>query len=283
MRIISVIGKVDSRVIVYPLARALALKGFTGIITDDGAYRRLYPGRAKIGNVNGIDVSIVSDINDETIHSLDKSGIQYDYLIIVSCDYIHPNSDGIVICHGVDRSMLAVEETVEEDDFIIPNRQVDTNDEDTSDKPKSKKFGKAKLSKDEESEISNNDTADNNDIAENNSDESADTMTEHDRIIAEQEKNPDKIVIPDGIPNIEVQVAYASSPKKGILSIFLKEGLMNYVYTCEEQQRIPVNSDKGYMTNIAKIGGAVTGIPANELTILLAKEEGAGSTKKGKK
>ena len=58
MKIIAIAGKVDSRVLVYPLARAISLTGLTAVISDDGAYRRLYHGDDLKGTVSGIDISV---------------------------------------------------------------------------------------------------------------------------------------------------------------------------------------------------------------------------------
>lgn len=262
MRIISVVGKVDSRVLVYPLARALSMQGLTGIITDDGSYRRLYPGKTKIGCINGIDISVNANMDESTIHSLDNSGIDYDNLIFVSYDYIHPESDGIIICHGVDRSIMALDELPEEDEFIIPEKQETVGNDADQDKN----------SDNESDEQSTDKTNDNTG--------KLDELSERDKLIKLQEDNPNRIFIPDK-PYVEVQIGYAPAPKnKDIIAISIKEGLMKYVYTCEEQHRIIVNAEQNYVNCIAKIASKVTGIDAKELAILLTREEGSGAVSK---
>lgn len=262
MRIISVVGKVDSRVLVYPLARALSMQGLTGIITDDGSYRRLYPGKTKIGCINGIDISVNANMDESTIHSLDNSGIDYDNLIFVSYDYIHPESDGIIICHGVDRSIMALDELPEEDEFIIPKKQETVGNDADQDK-----------NSDNESDEQNTDKT-------NDNTGKLDELSERDKLIKLQEDNPNRIFIPDK-PYVEVQIGYAPAPKnKDIIAISIKEGLMKYVYTCEEQHRIIVNAEQNYVNCIAKIASKVTGIDAKELAILLTREEGSGAVSK---
>ena len=285
MRIISIVGKVDSRVIAYPLARGLSINGLTGIITDDGAYRRLYPGNSNIGSVNGIDISVTGHVDENSVHSLDNSGINYDNLVTVSCDYIHPEADGIIVCHGLDRSMMLKDETDEDDDFIFPIKNESQSEADTSEKKGKVGFGRSKPKSDD------SDNADAN--KPNQIDGNTDVVdkpntnvkeTEHDRIIRLQNENPDRILIPANKKYVEVQIAYAAAPKnKDIIGISIKDGLMNYVYTCEEQKRIAVNADKAYVTVLAKILSSISDITASEAQVLLTKEEGSESlTKSGK-
>lgn len=107
MKTISIVGKVDSRVIVYPLARALSLDGPTQIITDDGAYRRLYAGLESTGTINGVDISIGSLCDESLADSLNETGIPYKYRIIVSSSYVDKDSSIIIKCKGTDKSILA--------------------------------------------------------------------------------------------------------------------------------------------------------------------------------
>ena len=63
MKILTIVGKVDSRPLVYPLARGLSMAGLTGIVTDDGAYRRLFHGKGNMGVVNGVDIAVIHTEN----------------------------------------------------------------------------------------------------------------------------------------------------------------------------------------------------------------------------
>lgn len=114
MKVLTVVGKVDTRALVYPLSRALSLLGLTSIITDDGAYRRLYHGDSLQGTVNGIDISVGLMVDNELNKSLSSSGVPYDYKIVVSSGYIPEDTTGLLICHGVDNSIMGVTETEDE-------------------------------------------------------------------------------------------------------------------------------------------------------------------------
>lgn len=107
MKIIAIAGKVDSRIIAYPLARALSLSGLTALIADDGAYRRLFFGDELKGTVSGVDISVGLKADDDLKNSLNDSGVPYDYKIIVTSGYIPPEVTGVIICKGVDKSMLS--------------------------------------------------------------------------------------------------------------------------------------------------------------------------------
>lgn len=114
MKIIAVVGKVDSRVLVYPLARALGLQGLTAVIADDGAYRRLYFGDELQGNVSGVDISVGLKSDKSLSESLNNSGVPYDYMIVVSSGYVPDGVHGVVICKGVDKSMQS--DVIKEDE-----------------------------------------------------------------------------------------------------------------------------------------------------------------------
>lgn len=114
-KIIAIVGKVDSRVLTYPLARALSLSGLTAMITYDGAYRRLYTGEEDTGTVSGVDISIGMKSDMELAESLNNSGVPYDYILFISSGYIPPEVDGVILCNGVDKSMMAVEAVDHED------------------------------------------------------------------------------------------------------------------------------------------------------------------------
>ena len=278
MKVISIVGKVDSRPLVYTLARALSLNGFTGIITDDGSYRRLFPGKLNIGNVSGVDISVCSHVDDNAVHSLDHSGIPYDYLLIVANDYIYPESTGIIVCHGLDRSMMAKAETEEEDDFVLPVAPKIQSDKESDEEDSKKNKGKKKQSSDDE-------TKENDNIVENNPvDDEPHEETYQERVIRIQNENPDTIIVPLDIPYKEVQIAYAAAPKRDILGISLKEGHMSYIYNCEEKKILNVNPNAEFNKLVVKIAADPIGIDAKELSVLLSKEEGTdGKTKpKGK-
>lgn len=276
MKKLTIVGKIDSRALVYPLARALSLNGLTGIITDDGAYRRLYHGKENIGTVSGVDIAVVDHVDEKSIHKLDNSGTPYENIIVVSSDFIDPETTGLIICHGLDRSMIAVTKEEEDDDFILPIKK-ETVEVDESNDNKSKKFrSKGKLEDKEntdEDEISKID----------NKEETPKIETPQQERERKQMENPDSIVIPDNIPYSEVQIAYVAAPKKSnIYGLTLKDGLVAYVYGCEEEKKLNILLDKNITGLIAKIASKPMDIAENELNILLAKEEGAANITKGK-
>ena len=96
MRIITVLGLVDTRIIVYPLARALSLTGMTAIISEDGSYRRLYLDKGLKGTVNGVDISVGVDLDEKLRKSLNDTGISYDNIILVTRTF--PKIYGAIIC-----------------------------------------------------------------------------------------------------------------------------------------------------------------------------------------
>lgn len=282
MRVISIVGKIDTRVLAYPLARALSLNGQTAMIADDGAYRRLFHGKGDTGTVSGIDVAVTSHMDDTEVHKLDKSGINYDNLIVVANDYIHPESTGIIVCHGLDRSMMAKDEVEEDDDFILPLKP-DT--EEPKDTPKPKSGGLLGKGKHKSKAISNEEVADTSaDEPEGKAERGGEPKGAEDTgDIAPEPSEPierDQIEVPANVPYVEVQVAYAAAPKKDILGISLKEGLMGYIYTCEEQKQLGIITDKNYNGIIAKIASSVCDIDQKEFSMLLAREEGKTLAKK---
>ena len=125
MRILVIAGKVDSRILVYPLARALSLAGLTAIISDDGAYRRLYLGVEDQGTVSGVDISVGHKSGDELKNSLNNSGVPYDNIILITTGYVPADATGVIICKGIDKSMSAV--VTKEDD--TNTKQLDDENE----------------------------------------------------------------------------------------------------------------------------------------------------------
>lgn len=276
MKKLTIVGKIDSRALVYPLARALSLNGLTGIITDDGAYRRLYHGKENIGTVSGVDIAVVDHVDEKSIHKLDNSGTPYENLIVVSSDFIDPETTGLIICHGLDRSMIAVTKEEEDDDFILPVKN-ETVEVDESNDNKSKKFrNKGKLEDKE--------NTDEDEISKiEDKEKTPEIETPQQERERKQMENPDSIVIPDNIPYSEVQIAYMAAPKKSnIYGLTLKDGLVAYVYGCEEEKKLNILLDKNITGLIAKIASKPMDIAENELNILLAKEEGAANITKGK-
>ena len=242
MRVLGIVGKVDTRVLVYTLARALSLDGMTAIITEDGAYRRLYFGNKSKGTVSGVDISVginIDDADGELRHSLDDSGIQYDNMIIVTNSSVPPDATGVILCKGIDKSI---------------NEDVDyggKKDDRDKDKDKEKKRGKNKKQAEVDTSIDTNDAE----------------KTEGEISLE------DEIIVPDNIPSKTVYISFERLPKKEGLSIQLKDGFMRYIYNCEERKELMMLDNKGLNKVIADIASEPLGISKNELYTLLTRSE----------
>lgn len=242
LRVLGIIGKVDTRVLVYTLARALSLDGMTAIITEDGAYRRLYFGNKSKGTVSGVDISVginIDDADGELRHSLDDSGIQYDNMIIVTNSSVPPDATGVILCKGIDKSI---------------NEDVDyggKKDDRDKDKDKEKKRGKNKKQAEVDTSIDTNDAE----------------KTEGEISLE------DEIIVPDNIPSKTVYISFERLPKKEGLSIQLKDGFMRYIYNCEERKELMMLDNKGLNKVIADIASEPLGISKNELYTLLTRSE----------
>ena len=286
MRIISIVGKVDARPLVYPVARAFALNGLTGIITDDGAYRRLFNGNEDVGTVSSVDIGIVSKLDDNSVEILNETGLNYDNILVVGQSYIHPDADGIIVCHGIDRSMMDLSSDEEYDDGIVVSELVSSDDENNN--KDDEKLNKDKIDKaNEKSNENNNKNTDGqseDDNIENENIKNDDKVESgRDRIIQRQNDNPDKIVIPEDKKFVEVQISYAAPAKKSkVIAITLKDGLVKYMYDCEEEKQLKILPNKEIEKLYATIVSKVTDIAASEFALLMAKEEGVGAPAKKK-
>lgn len=305
LKVLTIVGKVDTRPLVYPLLRALELTGFTGVITDDGAYRRLFPGTGNLGCVNNVDISICPTIDAESIKSLSSTGISYDNIVVVSSGYIPEETTGMIVCHGINRDMVHVASDTEDedDDFLIflekLKKQQESQEQPSPEKAKgkgkkgaheSKETADLKGSKATEApanqdslEVTPQDEGESLKDADSTVNNPQEAESPHDKLLRMQQENPDKIIIPEGMVYSEVQIAYAPLPKKSdLLGILLKDGLVQYCYTCEERQELLMLTGKQANSDIAAIASKPLGIDTKQLYSLLTKEEGASHTKKQK-
>ena len=123
MVILSIVGKADTRVIAYTMARAISLDGQAVILSDDGAYKRLYHGSENEGTVSGVDIVVSSNICDADVERLVNSNKSYDNIIIVSSDFLYKKSDSVLVCKGIDGSMDGDGDDASEDgieELVIP-------------------------------------------------------------------------------------------------------------------------------------------------------------------
>ena len=218
MRVITVAGKVDTRVLVYPLARALSLTGLTAIVTDDGAYRRLFKGKQLKGNVSGVDVSVGLNMDENLKNSLNNSGIAYDNLIVVSSNYIPKDTDSLILCHGYDNSMSQeIEEEKKEDEEEAPK----------------KKKGKKGVVEEPVEEIA---------VPE---EPKSDVIKEIDE--------DDTFEYDPTIPMVDLYISYNKPVDKYQKGILLKEGYMQYIYSCEERKVLERFTDKAVNKTITTL------------------------------
>ena len=244
MKIIAIAGKVDSRVLAYPLARAISLTGLTAMISDDGAYRRLYHGDELKGTVSGIDVSVGIKMDENLRNSLNDEGMAYDNIILVTGGYIPSDVDGVILCKGIDKSMLAQSETEDEE-------------EEKPAKKKKKKSGfRGKKSKDTEEDATNENEVEQEEIK-----------------VKKKEIKKDTFTVPDGVPFSECYISFDTPPKKGEIAINLKDTLIRYIYSCEERKKIEILEDKAMNKTIAKLVSTVVGIDETTMFKLLTRNE----------
>lgn len=244
MKILTIAGKVDTRVVAYPLARALSLMGLTAIVTDDGAYRRLYKGQEMKGNVSGVDLSVGLKMDSDLKNSLNKSGIAYDYMVVVSSNYIPEDSDGILICHGVDDSMFQVFEADKQE-----------NDEAVT----SKKKGKQSSNDDEQSEELGLSLAKEDDTAEAEDNKEVDV--------------DDTFDFDESKPYENIYISYNKPLDKYEKGILLKDSYMQYIYSCEEKKQLLPFEDKNICKLYATMFSKLLGMDANELSVFFGKQE----------
>ena len=240
MKVITIAGKVDTRVLVYPLARALSLTGLTAIVTDDGAYRRLFKGKQLKGNVSGVDISVGLNMDEYLKNSLSRSGVAYDNLIVVSSNYIPADTDGLIICHGYDNSMSQ----------IIEEEKVEETESDATPKKKGKKGA---VEEDTPVEV---------------------TETPRVKIDKVEEiDEDDTFEYDENIPMVDLYISYNKPVDKYQKGILLKDGFMQYIYSCEERKCLDRFTDKNVNKMLATLVAPAVGMDAKDLAILLGRAE----------
>lgn len=239
MKVITIAGKVDTRVLVYPLARALSLTGLTAIVTDDGAYRRLFKGKQLKGNVSGVDISVGLNMDESLKNSLNRSGVAYDNLIVVSSGYIPEDTDGLILCHGYDNSMSQI---IEEEKPV----------EEEAPKAKKKK-GRGAV----EEEIP--------------AEPIIETPVESDKV--EEIDEDDTFEYNENIPMVDLYISYNKPVDKYQKGILLRDGFMQYIYSCEERKCLDRFTDKNVNKMIATLVAPAIGMEAKDLALLLGRAE----------
>ena len=254
MKILTLAGKVDTRAVAYPLARALSLMGLTAVVTDDGAYRRLYKGQELKGNVSGVDISVGLKMDADLRNSLNKSGLAYDYMLVVSSNYIPEDTDAVLLCHGVDDSMMQVIEeekpVVEEEETPKKKTKKGKGDEDTVEE-QSEEFGLS-LAKDEDKM----------------------ELTEDKEVDVD-----DTFEFDESKPYEDIYISYNKPLDKYAKGILLKDGLIQYIYRCEEMKQLLPFEDKTMCNTYANMVSKLLGMEAKELALFFGKQEYVNSKK----
>lgn len=253
MKILTLAGKVDTRALAYPLARALSLMGLTAVVTDDGAYRRLYKGQELKGNVSGVDISVGLKMDSDLKNSLNKSGIAYDYMLVVSSNYIPEDTDAVILCHGIDDSMMQV---FEEEKPVVEEKE--------SPKKKGKK-GKTE------------------EVSEEQSDE-FELSLEKDESESKVEETIEKDVddtfeFDESKPYEDIYISYNKPLDKYAKGLLLKDGLMQYIYNCEEKKQLLPFEDKNVCKQYATMVAKILEMDANELALFFGRQEYVNSKK----
>lgn len=101
MAIISIFGKVDKRILAFPLIRALSMTGQTIVITDDGNFRNLYHDNGPTGMIDGVKIMVVNDPHTD----MSKIIREYQNVIYILTDRIEIDANCTLLCHGDDKSL----------------------------------------------------------------------------------------------------------------------------------------------------------------------------------
>lgn len=261
MKTLALVGKIDTRIIAYPLARALSLLGMTAIISEDGSYRRLCYGDETTGTVSGVDISVGPLMNEDLFNSLNKSGVDYDYRILVTSSYIPESVDGAIVCTGIDRTMGNVE------------------DEEKSEKEETQTKKTPPKKKGEGSNLPTLDLDDKLDL-----DGTTECNTEEEKIERVLvESNPrklrDKVELPSDLPNKTVIISFDVREKKGVTCIPMKDANIKYLFECDERQELLPIQDKSMVTTIVNLTAEMLGLSATELLTAFNRKEYLASSK----
>ena len=120
MKIITITGKGDKRLLIYPLMHIVKHLGKVCLIADEPGYKRLYPGYANEGGIDEVDIRI-SNMASEDEHSDIDSIIEdikkeeYDYIIISTTAYIPLSSNKSIVLNTQTSTFLGwqIEEYVD--------------------------------------------------------------------------------------------------------------------------------------------------------------------------
>lgn len=101
MAVISIFGKIDKRILAFPLIRAYSMTGQTIVITDDGCFKNLYHTSGATGRIDGVKLVVLNELPPD----LSDITEGYQNVIYVLSDVAEIPADSTLICHGDDKSL----------------------------------------------------------------------------------------------------------------------------------------------------------------------------------
>jgi hypothetical protein len=102
MAIISIFGKIDKRILAFPLIRACSMTGQTIVITDDGNFKNLYHKSGSTGKIDGVQILVLNELPSD----LSEMTKEYQNVIYVLSDEAELQADCSLLCHGDDKSLM---------------------------------------------------------------------------------------------------------------------------------------------------------------------------------
>lgn len=111
MKILSVVGKADKRLLTYPLMHILAFAGRTVVITDDLTYRHLYKGFTGSGEIHDILIRIIPDLDTKKITRIineikEANETGYDFCLVITDIHRCENADATLCVCAKSKSFL---------------------------------------------------------------------------------------------------------------------------------------------------------------------------------
>lgn len=104
MAVVSMVGRVDKRILALPLIRACSIDGKTLVYTDDSNLKNLYQGRIDFGGIENVDINF--DLNPEELQEENFSNDFVKHVFYVYSDYRFPESDIVIHCNNYNRKTL---------------------------------------------------------------------------------------------------------------------------------------------------------------------------------
>lgn len=118
MAVISMVGRVDKRILALPLIRACSIDGKTLVYTDDSNLKNLYQGRLDFGSIENVDIKFDSDPEDLQ-EKVEKEDF-VKHIFYIYSDYKLSDADIVIHCNNYNSSTLHdVEEVNESGEYEV--------------------------------------------------------------------------------------------------------------------------------------------------------------------